>query len=390
MKQNCLLLLALVSFTVYAEPSGDRPDVRHAWAVHDVNRPDPVKIEAKEGEVPSDAIVLFDGTEASVAKNWRAANGGASKWKVVNGEFVCTPGSGFAITKEKFEDIQLHIEWKTPKDDLYGWGNSGVYVGGAYEIQILDSYAITPSRSPFKPANYADGQAGAVYGQSPCLVNPSRPTDTWQSFDIIFHPPRYEGERLIDPGDVTVFFNGVLVQDAWKLEGATHWCRRAKQKVVAPADVAQSIRLQDHGHPVPFRNIWVRRIPSRTANTTSGGEFVKRGDVAKLRHQLACETLKDARQTDDPAEKFIRLWESFCYEPNQSIRKEIDAATTQLLKALEANDSRVTDVSRLGGIQRFVNMLVRGKWIESGTQLEKALKNFKAPPKPTAPNLRDL
>ncbi len=390
MKQNLIVLVAAVCALAHAEPSGDRPDFRHAWAVHDVNRPDPVKIEAKAGAIPSDAIVLFDGTAESAAKNWCAANGKETKWKVVGGEFVCTPGSGFAVTKEKFEDIQLHIEWKTPKDDLYGWGNSGVYVGGAYEIQILDSYSVTPSRSPFKPANYADGQAGAVYGQSPCLVNPSRPNGEWQSFDIVFHPPRYEGERLIDPGDVTVFFNGVLVQDAWKLEGPTHWCRRTKMKPVAAADLAQPIKLQDHGHPVPFRNIWVRRIPSRTANTTCGGEFVKRGDVAELRHRLAGESLAAARKTDDPAEKFIRLWESFCYEPDHKVRKEIDAATEKLLAALQAKDPRVTELKRFGAMKRFVKMLVIGKWIEPNTPLEKAINAFKAPPKPKAANLRDI
>ncbi len=390
MKRNLVFLVAVVGLSVQAEPSGDRPDSRHAWAVHDVNRPDPVKIEAKEGAVPSDAIVLFDGSAESAARHWRAADGGETKWTVVDGAFVCTPGSGFAVTKETFEDIQLHIEWKAPKDDLYGWGNSGVYVGGVYEIQILDSYAIVPSRSPFKPANYADGQAGAVYGQSPCLVNPSRPAGEWQSFDIVFHPPRYEHERLVDPGDVTVFFNGVLVQDAWKLEGPTRWCRRAKASPVASADVAQPVKLQDHGHPVPFRNIWVRRIPSRTANVVSGGEFVKRGEVAKLRHRLAGESRAAARQTDDPAEKFIRLWESFCYEPDGEVRKEIDGATARLIAALEAKDPRVVDRARFGAIKRFVKMLVLGRWIEAGTPLEKAVDAFQAPPKPTAAHLRDI
>ena len=389
MKKEMFVLATVVGLAACAEPSGDRPDVRHAWAVHDVNRPDPVKIEAKAGGIPSDAVVLFDGTAESAARNWCAANGDATKWTVANGEFICTPGSGFAVSKEKFEDCQLHVEWKTPKDDLYGWGNSGVYVGGAYEIQILDSSAIEPSRSPFKPANYADGQAGAIYGQSPCLVNPCRANGEWQSFDIIFHPPRYDGERLIDAGDITVFFNGVLVQDAWKLEGPTHWCRRAKPgpESFVPA---QPIKLQDHGHPVPFRNIWVRRIPSRTANTTCGGPFVKRGDVAELRHRLAGESLAFAHQTDDPAEKFIRLWESFCYEPDHNVRKEIDAAAAKLLAAIKANDPRATEQKRFGAVKRFVKMLVLGKWIDAGTELEKTIDAFKAPPKPQAANLRDI
>ena len=389
MKKTASAVFAVAACAAFAEPSGDRPDDTHAWAVHDVNRPDPVKVDAPPGGIPSDAIVLFDGTRESVARNWRGVDGGPSAWSVADGAFVCSPGSGFAVTKETFEDVQLHVEWKTPQDDLYGWGNSGVFVGGVYEIQILDSSAIVPSRSPFKPANYADGQAGAVYGQSPCLVNPCRAPGEWQSFDIIFHPPRYDGARLVDPGDVTVLFNGVLVQDAWKLEGPTHWCRRAKTEPSSYVP-SQPIRLQDHGHPVPFRNIWVRRIPARTANVTGGGPFAKRGEVAKLRHRLAGASLGFARATDDPAERYIRLWESFCYEPDRAVRKEIEAATAALLAALAADDPRVTEEWRFGSVKRFVKMLVLGKWIETGSRVEKAIDAHKAPPKPAAPNLRDI
>jgi len=373
--------------SAFAEPSGDRPDSEHAWAVHDVNRPDPVKIEVPQGGIPSDAIVLFDGTAASVEKNWKSADGSASKWTVKDGEFVCTPGSGGAVSKEDFADCQLHVEWKTPVDDLEGWGNSGVYLMGEYEIQILDSGSIVPSKSPWKPANYADGQAGAVYGQSPALVNPCRKTGEWQSYDIIFHPPRYEGERLVDPGDITVLFNGVVVQDNWKFQGSTGWCRRAKDH---PKRTAGPVMLQDHGHPVPFRNIWIRRLPSRYDDCVSGGPHLQRGKVAELRHSLAAQSLAFAREAKEPAERFIRLWESFCYEPDRKVEAMLPAAEKAVLEALEKGEGELANPRRFRAFKRFVKMLVDTQWMKPGSELEKKLNEMKEPPKPSAPNLRDV
>ena len=388
MKQILVTLLALAAVGAWAEPSGDRPDATHAWAVHDVNRPDPVKITVPAGGIPSDAIILFDGTPGSISNNWCSKDGSASKWIVKDGEFVCTPGSGSAVTREKFADCQLHIEWKTPLNDVEGWGNSGVILMGAYEIQILDSSAIVPSNSPWKPANYADGQAGAVYGQNPALVNPCRKPGEWQSFDVVFHPPRYEGKQLVDPGDITVFFNGVLVQDCWKFQGGTGWCRRASKH---PTESVGPLTLQDHGHPVPFRNIWIRKIPSRYDNCVSGGPYVKPGEVQKLRHELAVRTLALAGQADDPAEKFIRLWETYCYEPNPAVRPQIAAATTALIAALKAKDKRVVEMRRAFAMKRFVAMLVKGGFLESGTELEKTLNAVCAElRKPKASHLRDI
>lgn len=354
--------VCLSAIAAIAEPSGDRPDFTHAWAVHDVNRPDPVKISAEEGRIPSDAIVLFDGTEESVRKNWIGADGEPTKWTVRDGEFVCVPGAGYALTREWFEDCQLHVEWKSPIDDPGGFGNSGVlFCDAMYEIQILDSYAIVPSKSPFKPANYADGQAGAVYGQSPCLVNPARKPGEWQSFDIVFHPPCYEGERLVDPGSVTVFFNGVLVQDNWAFEGTTGWCTRPAGH--APAG-PKPLGLQDHGNPVPFRNIWIRRIPSRYAETTCGGPGVKYADVAALRSKLAAQSLAAANATDDPAERFIRLWESFAYEPSDEVRELIGPASLALKAAEQSGDERVNERERHAALERFMKMLIRQGYIE--------------------------
>ena len=387
MKKNLLAcIVSAAAAAAMAEPSGDRPDATHSWAVHDVNRPDPVRVQVTPNGVPSDATVLFDGTEASVAKHWRSADGSASKWAVKDGAFVCTPGSGSAQTAEKYGDCQLHVEFMTPKDDLYGWGNSGVLFMGEYEIQILDSSAVEPSKSPFKPANYADGQAGAVYGQNPPLVQPCRKPGEWQTYDIVFHPPRRDEARLVDPGSVTVFLNGVLVQDDFPFQGRTTWCRRLPHSEKTEGELC----LQDHGHPVPFRNIWIRRIPSRLADTVNGGPGVRRGDVARLRHELALQSLDFAEKTDDPAERFIRLWESFCYEPDEKVQKRIAPATKELLAALAGRDARVTDEKRIGALVRFVKMLELEKQLPANSSLLKALEATKPAAKPKAANLRDI
>jgi len=383
---SIMVFAAGIAFFAVAEPSGDRPDERHAWAVHDVNRPDPVKVAVEPGKPPSDAIILFDGTEESVKKNWRGKNGEPTKWIVRDGEFICTPGSGGAYTAESFADIQLHIEWKTPMDDLYGWGNSGVILMGEYEIQILDSSAVEPSRSPWKPANYADGQAGAVYGQNPPIVQPCRKPGEWQSYDIVFHPPLWDGKRLVDNGSATVFFNGVLVQDDFPLQGRTGWCRRRPHT----GNTKGPLVLQDHGHPVPFRNIWIRRVPSRFADTVNGGLGLKYGDVAKLRSRLAAESLAFAEQAKDPAERFIRLWESYCYEPNSALKPRLKAVEDECVAALAVGKGDFADMARRNAFKRFVEMLVNSGWMAGDAPVKKALDSSKAPPKPKAPNLRDI
>ena len=384
---SAFLAAAFCLSPAFAEPSGDRPDDSHAWAVHDVNRPDPLKIEAKSGKPPADAIILFDGTEQSIRENWRSADGSESKWKVREREFVCAPGSGSAYTKSDFSDCQLHIEWKTPVDDVEGWGNSGVIFLGQYEIQILDSSNVKPSRSPWKSANYADGQAGAVYGQNPPIVQPCREPGQWQTFDIVFHPPIWEGERLVDPGSATVFFNGVLVQDSFPFQGRTRWCKRAKTH----ADRRSGpVVLQDHGHPVPFRNIWIRKIPSRFADTVNGGPGLKYADVAKLRSRLAAESLELANGTDDPAEKYIRLWESFCYQPDRKVSRQIETVEKICIEQIENAQGSFIEARKFHAFSRFVDMLVRGNWITPEREINVLLKKMKKPPKPAEPNMRDF
>jgi hypothetical protein len=194
--------------------------------------------------------VLFDGNSLS---RWvlPAQPDGPKSWKVENGYFEVTPGAGDLRTLEKFGDCQLHIEWAAPADARGSGqdrGNSGVYLQGRYEIQVLDSF-----RNP----TYADGQAGAIYGQWPPLVNAARKPGDWQTFDIVFEAPRFDSGKLSRAAYVTVLHNGVLIQRHQELMGPTVH-RALAQYTEQPAE--DSLVLQDHGQPVRYRNIWIRRL----------------------------------------------------------------------------------------------------------------------------------
>jgi hypothetical protein len=212
--------------------------------VHDPARPrPPVVTPGTRGGAPSDAIILFDGKDLS---HWTPA-----KWKVQKGYMEVVPKAGDIATREKFGDVQLHIEWATPalvKGTSQGRGNSGVFLQSRYEVQVLDS---------FENPTYADGQASAIYGQWPPLVNASRRPGEWQTYDIVFEAPRFDGEKLVKPAFITVFHNGVLVQNHREAMGPTMHKELAKY---VPQPAEDSLKLQDHGNPVRYRNIWVRRI----------------------------------------------------------------------------------------------------------------------------------
>lgn len=220
------------------------------WRVHDIDRPKPPVVTpgAKPGDPPSDAIVLFDGTDL---RHWHG------DWMVKDG-YVQVPArrenGKSLVTKESFGDIQLHLEWATPTviDGDSQWrGNSGVIFMRRYEVQVLDSY-----NNP----TYADGQAAAVYGQFPPLVNASRPPGEWQTYDIVFEAPRFEGAILKRPAYVTVFHNGVLVQNHQEFIG--QMAHRGIRQY-EPHGPEAPLELQDHDTPVRFRNIWVRRLTPR-------------------------------------------------------------------------------------------------------------------------------
>ena len=227
------------------------------WHVHDPNRPHPNHVTpgAAPGAPPSDAIVLFDGTDLSRwMQNGRGPDAGKTldaKWKVTNGYFECVPHTGDLVTRDKFGDVQLHIEWSEPPDvkgTNQDRGNSGVLLMSRYEIQVLDS---------FSDVTYADGQAGALYGQWPPLVNPIRKAGEWQAYDIVFEAPKFEGEKLARAAYATIFFNGVIVHNRKEILGTM--VHRQVAKYTAHG-AEEPLSLQDHGHPVRYRNIWMRRL----------------------------------------------------------------------------------------------------------------------------------
>ena len=204
----------------------------------------PVVTPGVQGAPPSDAIVLFDGKDLSA---WKSSDGGPARWKVQDGYAEMRQGN--IMTREEFGPVQLHLEWATPaevKGEGQGRGNSGVYLQGRYEIQVLDSY-----QNP----TYPNGQAASFYGFAAPLVNASRKPGEWQVYDIVFHPPRADADGKVVPGSFTVFHNGVLVQDHIPVKGDA--TTAAEFKGVTPTG---PILLQDHGNPVRYRNIWVRKL----------------------------------------------------------------------------------------------------------------------------------
>ena len=364
---------------VFAGPNGDRPDARHAWAVHDENRPNAPVISAEEGAVPSDAIVLFDGTQKSVDEHWCDEKGAPTKWVEKDGLFYCVPKSGMAYAKDKVADCQLHVEFKIPDPPGEGLGNSGVYVHGLYELQILHSFRNTDTYHPIPPwkhANYADGQLGGIYGQNPPIVNPSRDVDRWQVYDIVFHPAVWDGDTLVEPATLTAFLNGVLIQDDWKLEGPTFYIRRTKNDPKRETEFNCAVALQDHGNPVPFRNIWVRRIPSRRANTVHGGDRFNAADAAALRAKLAAETLAKAHAAENPASRLVWLWESYKYREDAAVRREIDEFTPKYIARISAWTGEIDPALReeLSNMSGFVDMGLRCDMFTKDTPLYKAVK----------------
>lgn len=292
---------------------GDAPDEHHPWAVHDRNRPQPPLVTPgsfstleQPGKPPSDAVVLFDGTDLS---KWEAdeANHVPTKWVVRNGAMECVPGSGYIRTKDKLGDMQLHVEWAAPtkaEGESQGRGNSGVFLMGLVEVQVLDNY-----NNP----TYADGFAASVYGVNPPFVNVLRPPGQFQTYDIVFRRPIYKEGKPLDPGYVTVFLNGVLVQDHTMLEGGTGHMARSKP---GPFPEAGPLKLQDHGNPVRFRNIWYRPLPPRAIEGGTDGYLSTEATMAK-RQQIAAMIRQEADKLKDPANpvpEMLRLAESLVYE----------------------------------------------------------------------------
>jgi len=260
-----MFLGLMTAVLLFAAPQGTKRE----WPPNDRSRPLPPVItpgtsstQEKAGAPPSDAIILFNGHDLS---NWAGVEGGGpAKWKVGEGYFEVGPRTWDIQTRQAYGDCQLHIEWATPNPPRgtdQDRGNSGVFLHGLYEVQVLDSYTkltYVDGAAAYDNVTYADGEAGALYGQYPPLANASRKPGEWQTYDIVFHGPRFNAEgKLLRPAVMTVIYNGVLVQDHVSLMGPTAFESRPPYRVT-PEKLP--LRLQDHNHPVRFRNVWLREL----------------------------------------------------------------------------------------------------------------------------------
>ncbi len=236
-------LICLLGMVSVARAQEWHPELTELW--------DPVPPLVTPGmglSAPSDALILFDGTDLS---GWEKVRGGNAEWVVADGVLTVAPGTGDIKTRNVFGSVQLHIEWRTPskvEGDGQGRGNSGVFFHETYEVQILDS---------FNNVTYSNGQAGSIYKQYIPLVNASKGPGEWQIYDIIFESPVFaESGAVIKPAFVTVLHNGVLIQNHVEIKGHTPYIGLPKYTPHGKG----SIKLQDHGNPMSFRNIWVREL----------------------------------------------------------------------------------------------------------------------------------
>lgn len=231
-----LAVLTIATANQYAAEQGEIPPPKDEPRVIDPGPP------------PSDAIVLFDGKDLL---QWNGDRGGPAKWEVKDG-VATVNGTGSISTKQEFGDCQLHVEWATPEKvegEGQGRGNSGIILQGRYELQVLDSYI---------NKTYYHGQAGAIYKQYAPLVNACRKPGEWQTYDIIFHAPRFDADgKLQKAATVTVLQNGILVQDHVEIKGSTGAAGAPRYRA---HPLKQSLVLQDHHNPVRYRNIWVREL----------------------------------------------------------------------------------------------------------------------------------
>lgn len=329
------LFLCLLSAAAHADGAfyGDPPDSTHPWAIHDMNRPQPTRVEAgsfstqeKPGTPPSDAIILFGGNAAEIEK-WQADKQPAqpTKWEVKDGVLQCVPGSGYVRTKEEFSDCQLHIEWSAPskvEGSSQGRGNSGVFLMGQVEVQVLDNY-----NNP----TYPDGSASSIYGINPPLANPLRAPGEWQTYDIIFRRPIFKDGKELDPGYITVIVNGVLTQDHTPLEGGGGHMKRSSPRAFPEKG---PLKLQDHGNPVRYRNIWYRPLPKRAIEGGDTSHMSEAATAAK-RAEIAKSIRADAAKLQGTA-KMLRLFESICYAADEEAQADAAASLSAFVSSVKA------------------------------------------------------
>lgn len=247
------LLVTCAASNVYSQTKEYPQPAKMTATMTEFWEPQPQIVTPSDQDVmitpPSDAIVLFSGKDLS---EWKSSKtGGEAPWTVANGYFTVQPKTGDIQTKREFEDFQLHIEWRQPTDitgTSQGRGNSGVFLQGKYELQVLDNY---------ENETYRNGQAGSIYKQSAPLVNAMRKPGKWNVYDVIYTAPRFKADGTLQSnGRVTVLHNGVLVQNNTLIYGTTEYIGLPK---IVPHGKGP-IRLQDHNNPVMFRNIWIREL----------------------------------------------------------------------------------------------------------------------------------
>ena len=367
-------LTPLLLTSVFADGAfyGDPPDATHPWAIHDRNRPQPLVIKGatastqeKPGQPPSDAIVLFDGTEASLAKWCSDADPNQpTKWVLRDGAFECVPKAGYTRTKEEWGDCQLHVEWSAPakaEGSSQGRGNSGIFPMGQVEVQVLDNY-----NNP----TYPDGFAASVYGINPPLANALNAPGQWQTFDIIFRRPVFKDGKEVDPGYLTVFCNGVLVQDHTALEGGGGHRARSKSH---PFPEKGPLKLQDHGNPVRYRNIWYRPLPARAIEGGEIGQLSPEATAAK-RKEIA-KSIRDKAAKMEGREKMLHLMESLCYETDPATAKAAEEMNVAALAAITKTPAAEME-SKKGEVKQLadaLNYLINAKAIPAPNATRDAL-----------------
>lgn len=360
MKTNLLIAICALPFPaalLHADGAfyGDPPDAVHPWAIHDMNRPQPPRVEPatfssqeKPGTPPSDAVILFDGTDATLG-NWISdKNGEPTKWVVKDATLQCVPGSGYVRTKDEWADCQLHIEWSAPSEvhgDSQGRGNSGVFLMGQVEVQVLDNHG-NPT--------YSDGFAGSVYGVNPPMANALRKPGEWQFYDIIFRRPIYKDGQLVDAGYLTVFCNGVLLQDHTPLQGGGGHKARTKDR---PFPDKGPLKLQDHGNPVRYRNIWYRPLPKRAID--GGDTSVMSAEQTAAKRAEIAASIRDKAAKMEGKEKLLHLLESLVYAKDSGATKEATVMADAFVADVKATpadkiESRKGDVTQLNNALQYL------------------------------------
>ena len=316
MKKNIAIfgnIAAIVLLTACGQnqtPSEKKEISGVRWKSHDMSRPRPQSVEGLPQSLPTpaprNAVVLFDGKDLS---QWTNAKNEAAAWKVENGFFEVVPGTGAMQTKTGFGDVYLHIEWASPnpaKDTGQNRGNSGIFFMTHYELQVLDSYHAD---------TYADGQAGALYGQTPPRFNVCKPPGEWQAYDIFFRRPRFaDDSSLVTPASITVLHNGILIQDNENYFGPTSWLKFLPYTKHADQ---LPLMLQEHGCAVRFRNIWALPLPENASPAATYGDKVVNTPGQHLENYTGVYDRPGTKAPITVTEKDNKLFGDFFYRPGE-------------------------------------------------------------------------